>query len=310
MSSTGSFGGVYLEYMDSYDLHVKTGQAMIALSAVTLIATGVQWYLKRGPLGYYILVGLGAFVYLIEGAIAGSLDQNYGQVDEMFPKAMASYFFGSIFPPIIWILVFYVFQTMIPQGQGEKVLYGYVNTNLWGTLAGYLWSFIVIVSAVGFAGTAGHIIDSADSVGFGNYQSFVQQAMNAYRTAQFINFGLWAYLVFYAVQMYLSLSYMGPILRTFSIFSTFAFFVIIGRTAAASNVGDESAAVAVEAVYFVFSQLFGLVALGIVLAFGHTWKPAEEGPVLPATVQDTEQQQQNNPSTATAGDKTEVTEQS
>ena len=307
------FNGIFAEYRNSYDLHVKSGQAMIAFSAVTLIATAVQGYryYKKAPLPYYILSGLGAFTYLIESSIAGSLDQRSGSLEELVPKALASYFFGSIFPPILWSLVFYVFQAMLPADQGEKVLFGYANTKLWGTLFGYVWAFIIFICAIGFVGTAGTLLNST-SISY----NMMQQVVNAARTAQFVNFGLWAFIVLYAYQHYISYDYMRPIFRTFSVFSVLAAFVVIGRTAVTANVGNRSAAIAVEAVNFVFSQLFGLAALGIVLAFGHTWQPKEgaENSVLPTTVQDTQtttkqqHQQPVNPSSATAGDKTEINE--
>ena len=307
------FNGIFAEYMDSYDLHVKSGQAMIAFSAVTLIATAVQGYryYKKAPLSYYILSGLGAFTYLIESSISGSLDQQAGALEEMVPKALANYFFQSIFPPVLWTLVFYVFQAMLPAGQGEQVLFGFANTKLWGSFFGYVWAFIIFICAIGFVGTAGTLLNS-NSISY----NMLQQAMNAIRTAQFVNFGLWAFIVLYAYQYYISYDSMCPIHRTFSVFSVLAVFVVIGRTAVTSNVGDESTAIAVEAVNFIFAQLFGLAALGIVLVFGHTWQPKEgaEKPVLPTTVQDTqtttEQQHQQpaNPSSATVGDKTEVDE--
>ncbi|KAG2222951.1 hypothetical protein INT45_012929 [Circinella minor] len=306
------FGGIFAEYMDSYDLHVKSGQAMVAFSAVTLIASVVQGYryYKKAPLPYYTLSGLGAFTYLIGSSIVGSLDQQSGTLDEMVPKAFASYFFGSIFPPILWTLVFYVYQAMLPVGQGEKILYGYVNTKLWGTAFGYLWAFIIFICAIGFVGTAGTLFNSTSM----SY-NMIQQALNAIRTAQFVNFGLWAFIALYAYQHYISYDYMRPILRSFYVFSVLAFFVVIGRTVVTSNVGDQSAAIAVEAVYFVFAELFGLAALGVVLAFGHTWQPEKdtENPVLPTTVQNIQpaaeqQHQPTNPSSATVGDKTEVNE--
>ncbi|KAI7852774.1 hypothetical protein BDC45DRAFT_512513 [Circinella umbellata] len=308
------FSGIlYGDYMDSYDLQVKLSQAMIALSTVTLIASVVQGYryYKKAPLPYYILSGLGAATYLIGLSIAGSLNQQSGTLEEMISKTMASYFFKSIFPPILWILVFYVYQVMLPAGQGEKVLYGYVNTKLWGTAFGYLWGFIIIICAIGFVGTMGTLLNAT----YIDYK-MVQQALNAIRTAQFVNFGLWAFIALYAYQHYVSYDSMRPILRPFYVFSVLAFFVVIGRTVVTSNISvDQSTAIAVEAVNFVFAELFGLAALGVVLAFGHTWQSEKntENPVLPTTVQNsqatTEQQAQpTNPSSATVGEKTEVNE--
>ncbi|KAI9492833.1 hypothetical protein BDB00DRAFT_826595 [Zychaea mexicana] len=305
-----SFGGLFVGYTDSYDLHVKTGQAMIALSAVTLIAGVVQGVRHRKPLPLYILACLGAFTYLLQAAITGSLNQSMGELEGMFPPAMAAYFFGSIFPPIAWIIVFYTFQAALPAGEGRKVLWGFANTKLISTFLGYLWAFIIIVAAVGFAGTAGSIVNRG-SISYSTYR----QALNAYHTAQFVNYGLWAFWAFFIHQMWESYAYVRPFLYTFAGYVFLVFLIVVGRTVATSSAGDESAAVSIEAVNFVLAQLFGLFALGIVITVGHTWTVSEGSskPVLPVTTEQTTSpsattpaQQHASPSSDAAADKTEV----
>ncbi|KAI8147191.1 hypothetical protein BJV82DRAFT_598104 [Fennellomyces sp. T-0311] len=292
-------GGLVIASREQFILHVQSAQAMIALSAVTLIGSGVQAYRYRRIMPY-TLIAVASFSLLIQAAITGSMDQSTREIEGVLSAAIAAYFFGAIVPIIAFVLVFYTFQAALPSGQGKTVLYGYVNSKLYGTFMGYLWAFILFISTIGFVGTVASLAFSS-SLSMSSYRS----AVNAVYTGQFINYGLWAFFAFFGYQLWESWGYIRHFLYTFAAYVGLLFLVVIGKSVGASYSAIMTDPKSTEAAEFAMGRLFMIFALVVVLVFGHTWTASDDQPVLPTTAP---VQQQPNPSSASA-DKTEVTEQ-
>ncbi|KAI7887533.1 hypothetical protein K492DRAFT_179314 [Lichtheimia hyalospora FSU 10163] len=278
MSAFGSFLGVY---NDSYDLIVKSSQAMIALSAVALIGGAVQAYRYKSA-SPYVLVCVAALCYLIQGAINGSIDSQVGRFTDMVPPALAAYFFGALFPIVIWVLLFDIFRLAQSKSEGTTT-WGLLKKELVGTFAGYIWAFIMAICDIAFIGSIGSLVNGSAGLS-------LSLAFNALRTCEFVTYGLWAFIPLYIYQQRNSWDVTRPFFRTFAVFAALVFCVTIGRTAnlaTSMNNLDGSQAMAAQAVDFVLARIFGVLGLYWVIAFGHTWVNNDSTPK-----DDVEQQQQ------------------
>lgn len=301
MSAFDSFLGIY---NDSYDLIVKSSQAMIALSAVALIGGVVQAYRykKSSP---YVLVCIAALCYLIQGAINGSIDSQVGMFTDMVPPGLAAYFFSALFPILAWVLLLDIFRLAHPKSEGTTT-WGLLKSELAGTFSGYLWAFIMVICDIAVVGSMGSLVNGSAGLS-------LSLAFNALRTLQFVTYGLWAFIPLYIYQQRASWNVTRPFFRSFAVFAALVFCVTIGRTAYLATVMnnlDGSQAVAAQAVDFVLARIFGVFGLYWVIAFGHTWVNNDDS----TPKADVEQQQQDasSPAPQPAADntKTEVSEQS
>ncbi|CDS07501.1 hypothetical protein LRAMOSA01450 [Lichtheimia ramosa] len=296
MSSFGSFLGIY---NDSYDLIVKSSQAMIALSAVALIGGVVQAYRykKSSP---YVLVCFAALCYLIQGAINGSIDSQVGRFIDMVPPALSAYFFGALFPILVWVLLLDIFRLAHPKSEGTTT-WKLLKTELVCTFSGYIWAFIMFICDIAVVGSLGSLVNGSAGLS-------LSLAFNALRTLEFVTYGLWAFIPLYIYQQRASWNITRPFFRSFAVFAALVFCVTIGRTAnlaTSMNNIDGSQAVAAQAVDFVFARILGIFGLYWVIAFGHTWVNNDSTPKA-----DVEQQQDASPAPQAAADntKTEVSE--
>ncbi|KAI7881015.1 hypothetical protein K492DRAFT_194640 [Lichtheimia hyalospora FSU 10163] len=236
-----SFGGLFGITSDSYDLMIKSSQAM-----------------RATPYG---LVCLAAFCYLLQAAINCSLSSQTGTSTDMVSRSLAAYFFGPLFPILAWVLVLDTFRSAYTKME-ETTTWVVLKSDLVGTFAGYLWAFIMVICDIAFVG----------SIGSGNLSQ--STLSNALHIREFVTYGLWGFVPLYIYQQYSRWNVTRAFFRSFAIFATLVILVTIGRTintAVSMNNLDGSQAMAAEATDFVLARILGVIGLYWVIAFGHTW---------------------------------------
>lgn len=260
-----SLGGLYGITTDTIDLVIKSSQAMIALSVVALVGGLIQAnrYDTRHP---YMLVCIAALCYLIQAALNNSLSSPAGPYTNVMPRLLAAYFFGPLFPILAWVLVLDIFRMVQPKTEGTST-WDILKRDLPGTLAGYIWAFILAICDAAYVGSMGSATLTQGTL------------LDAIHTSEVVTYGLWGFLPLYIYQQMKSWNVSHHFIGSFAVLVILVLLVTIGCTisqAIKMNGIDGSSAMASQVVDFVMSRIFGIIGLYWVIAFGHTWVHNED----------------------------------
>lgn len=251
--------------MDSVLPFSATSLAVSGVVTIGLVVQAVRFRKNLSLYGLAIAAGLSLFIGSALNLGLESADTYYYYKSAVHIM-MAGYWFITVFPPLLWSVAFDTFRTVhsaavASDDQGTKK-FPSLQPSLAFTALGYVWVFIIVICAIVVAAWTTNVEGGGGRA--------LLRGIDAFNTEQFAAYGLWAFVVFFAGQFYLSYSYIQPFLKSFALYVFLLLIVVIGQTVVMAT-GMYGYGLAGVVVGFVLVRLFGCFALLVVVFFGHRW---------------------------------------
>ncbi|KAI8146511.1 hypothetical protein BJV82DRAFT_598809 [Fennellomyces sp. T-0311] len=229
----------------------------LALSAFCILAVAIRaiWVRKFQP---YWLAGLASLGYLAQTFLGSNMNASI---------VLASYFVGAFISAVLWYTVFDSMRAAYyTPGQKECL-----TMKLLGVYLGYIWALIILVCGIAVPASLSTILSQ-------RYTS-LSTAQNLMNTVYFTAYGLWAFLAFFFLQVFLTGSHFRHFIKSLSSYVFFLVLVNVGYTLDAYFAANPTTATISQAslvVLFVFYRVCGIIAILIVIIFGHSWRRPQQ----------------------------------
>ncbi|KAI9316222.1 hypothetical protein BX666DRAFT_2027784 [Dichotomocladium elegans] len=258
---------ITIYYYNTPSLYAATSKAMIVLSAVAIVGCHLH-YAKYRFIMPYIILNVVSLVCLLQAGL--QLRVSAGESISGIPMsppslssdttaaALASQFFGLVYPPLAWCIVLDSFR--LSQARSTTRVYQMALG------FGYLWTLTMIVGAI--ACVSVYHLNGAEMAFSGLFQ--------------FVTYGLWVFVGLFILDSYIAWTRVKHFYKGLAVYALLLVLVNIGRAASLVIIlqqqmdvmsADVTTAFKID---FALSRIVGILAIYWAILVCHRWRTIKE----------------------------------